>query len=153
MAFDYFDQSDVEVAIIETGLGGRLDATNLITPILSVVTNIAMEHTEFLGDTIEKIASEKAGIIKKSIPVVVGERNDDYDHIFVNRGAELNSRVIFAEEEFHLRLSSTSTTSASTSALSVSAMAVYLSSISTSWVTISATTSSRRVPLPTTLQR
>ena len=102
MAFDYFDQSDVEVAIIETGLGGRLDATNLITPILSVVTNISMEHTEFLGDTIEKIASEKAGIIKKSIPVVVGERNDDYDHIFVNRGAELNSRVIFAEEEFHL---------------------------------------------------
>lgn len=102
MAFDYFDQSDVEVAIIETGLGGRLDATNLITPILSVVTNISMEHTEFLGDTIEKIAMEKAGIIKKSIPVVVGERNDDYNHIFVNRGAELNSRVIFAEDEFRL---------------------------------------------------
>lgn len=102
MAFDYFDQSDVEVAIIETGLGGRLDATNLITPILSVVTNISMEHTEFLGDTIEKIASEKAGIIKKSIPVVVGERNDGYNHIFVDRGAELNSRVIFAEDEFHL---------------------------------------------------
>lgn len=102
MAFDYFDQSDVEVAIIETGLGGRLDATNLITPILSVVTNIAMEHTEFLGDTIEKIALEKAGIIKKSVPVVVGQRSDAYDHIFVARGSELNSRVIFAEEEFLL---------------------------------------------------
>lgn len=102
MAFDYFDQSDVEVAIIETGLGGRLDATNLITPILSVITNISMEHTEFLGDTIEKIALEKAGIIKKSVPVVVGQRNDAYDHIFVARGSELNSRVIFAEEEFLL---------------------------------------------------
>lgn len=102
MAFDYFDQSDVEVAIIETGLGGRLDATNLITPILSVITNISMEHTEFLGDTLEKIALEKAGIIKKSVPVVVGQRNDAYDHIFVARGSELNSRVIFAEEEFLL---------------------------------------------------
>ena len=64
MAFDYFDQSDVEVAVIETGLGGRLDATNLITPILSIVTNVSFDHTEFLGETIEKIAAEKAGIIK-----------------------------------------------------------------------------------------
>ena len=102
MAFDYFDQSDVEVAIIETGLGGRLDATNIITPILSVVTNIGMEHTEFLGDTIEKIASEKAGIIKKSIPVVIGESSEAYDAIFEARAAELNSRVIYAEKEFVL---------------------------------------------------
>ena len=102
MAFDYFDQSDVEVAVIETGLGGRLDATNIITPLLSVVTNVAMEHTEYLGDTIEKIASEKAGIIKKSIPVVVGQRSEGYNHIFESRAAELRSRVIYAEDEFLL---------------------------------------------------
>lgn len=102
MAFDYFDQSDVEVAIIETGLGGRLDATNLITPILSVVTNIGLEHTEFLGDTIEKIAAEKAGIIKKSIPVVIGQASEEYNKVFERRAEELNSKVIYAEQEFTL---------------------------------------------------
>jgi dihydrofolate synthase/folylpolyglutamate synthase len=102
MAFDYFDQSDVEVAVIETGLGGRLDATNLITPILSVVTNVSFDHTEFLGDTIAKIASEKAGIIKKSIPIIVGQHNEAYDKVFVERAAELNSRIIFAEDEWRL---------------------------------------------------
>ena len=102
MAFDYFDQSDVEVAVIETGLGGRLDATNLITPLLSVVTNIGLEHTEFLGDTIEKIAAEKAGIIKKSIPVVIGESSEAYNAVFEQRAAELNSKVIYAEKEFIL---------------------------------------------------
>ena len=102
MAFDYFDQSDVEVAIIETGLGGRLDATNLITPILSVITNIGLEHTEYLGDTIEKVAAEKAGIIKKSIPVVIGEASERYNSVFEQRAAELNSKIIYAEKEFHL---------------------------------------------------
>ena len=102
MAFDYFDQSDVEVAVIETGLGGRLDATNIITPLVSVVTNIGMEHTEFLGDTIQKIASEKAGIIKKSIPVVIGQANDDYNAVFEQYAATLNSKVIYAEKEFVL---------------------------------------------------
>ena len=102
MTFDYFDQSDVEVAVIETGLGGRLDATNLITPILSVVTNIGMEHTEFLGDTIEKIAQEKAGIIKKSVPVIIGQRSAEYDHVFMARAEELRSRLIFAEEAWTL---------------------------------------------------
>ena len=72
LAFDYFAQSDVEVAVIETGLGGRLDATNLILPIVSIVTNIGLEHTALLGDTLRKIAREKAGIIKKSIPVILG---------------------------------------------------------------------------------
>lgn len=102
MAFDYFDQSDVEVAVIETGLGGRLDATNLITPLLSVVTNIGMEHTEFLGDTIEKIASEKAGIIKKSIPVVIGQASEEYNRVFEQRAEELHSKVVYAEKEFVL---------------------------------------------------
>ena len=102
MAFDYFDQSDVEVAVIETGLGGRLDATNIITPILSIVTNIGLEHTEFLGDTIEKIASEKAGIIKKSVPILVGQRSEAYDRVFVERAEELNSTILFAENEWTL---------------------------------------------------
>ena len=102
MAFDYFDQSDVEVAVIETGLGGRLDATNLITPILSIVTNVGLEHTEFLGDTIEKIAGEKAGIIKKSIPVIIGEKSEAYNGVFESRATELNSKLIFAEDEFVL---------------------------------------------------
>ena len=102
LAFDYFDQSDVEVAVIETGLGGRLDATNIITPILSVVTNIGLEHTEFLGDTIAKIASEKAGIIKKSIPVVLGQRNDEYNDVFEKRAEELRSLLIYAEKEWTL---------------------------------------------------
>ena len=103
MAFDYFDQSDVEVAVIETGLGGRLDATNIITPILSIVTNIGLEHTEFLGDSIEKIASEKAGIIKKSVPVILGQRDDSYNHVFERRAEELNSRLLFAEQEWTLQ--------------------------------------------------
>ena len=102
LAFDYFDQSDVEVAVIETGLGGRLDATNIITPILSIVTNIGLEHTEFLGDTIAKIASEKAGIIKKSVPVVLGQRNDEYNAVFEKRAEELRSPLIYAEQEWIL---------------------------------------------------
>ncbi|MEE0864539.1 MAG: folylpolyglutamate synthase/dihydrofolate synthase family protein [Alistipes sp.] len=102
MAFDFFDQSDVEVAVIETGLGGRLDATNIITPILSVVTNIGLEHTEFLGSTIAEIAAEKAGIIKKSIPVVLGERSEEYDAVFERRAEELHSQLIFAEREWTL---------------------------------------------------
>ena len=102
MAFDYFDQSDVEVAVIETGLGGRLDATNLITPMLSVITNIGLEHTEFLGNTIEEVATEKAGIIKKSIPVIIGQSNETYNAVFEKRGEELRSKVIYAEQEFVL---------------------------------------------------
>lgn len=100
MAFDYFAQSDVEVAVIETGLGGRLDATNIITPILSVITNVGMDHTALLGDTLPKIAAEKAGIIKKSIPVIVGEADPRYDGVFEQTAAANKSRVIYAEREF-----------------------------------------------------
>ena len=100
LAFDYFAQSDVEVAVIETGLGGRLDATNVVLPIVSIVTNIGMEHTEFLGDTIEKIAGEKAGIIKKSIPVVLGEANDSYNGVFESVASTLKSKLVYAEREF-----------------------------------------------------
>ena len=87
MAFDYFAQSDVEVAVIETGLGGRLDATNVIVPIVSVITNIGMDHSDLLGDTLQKIAAEKAGIVKKSIPVIVGEGDDRYNEVFERAGA------------------------------------------------------------------
>lgn len=97
LAFDYFAQSDVEVAVIETGLGGRLDATNLITPIVSVVTNVGLEHTALLGGTLPEIAAEKAGIIKKSIPVIIGERNEAYNDVFEQTAAALKSKVIYAE--------------------------------------------------------
>ncbi|WP_302381361.1 folylpolyglutamate synthase/dihydrofolate synthase family protein [uncultured Alistipes sp.] len=100
MAFDYFAQSDVEVAVIETGLGGRLDATNIIVPILSVITNIGLEHTALLGDTLQKIAAEKAGIIKKSIPVIIGEADDRYNSVIEQAAAANKSRVIYAEREF-----------------------------------------------------
>ncbi|MDE6623423.1 MAG: bifunctional folylpolyglutamate synthase/dihydrofolate synthase [Alistipes sp.] len=100
MAFDYFAQSDVEVAVIETGLGGRLDATNVIVPIVSVITNIGMDHSDLLGDTLQKIAAEKAGIVKKSIPVIVGEGDDRYNEVFDRTGAAAKSKVIYAEREF-----------------------------------------------------
>lgn len=100
LAFDYFAQSDVEVAVIETGLGGRLDATNLIVPIVSVITNIGMEHTALLGDTLQKIAAEKAGIIKKSIPVVLGESDDRYNGVIEETAASNKSKVIYAQREF-----------------------------------------------------
>lgn len=100
MAFDYFAQSDVEVAVIETGLGGRLDATNIIVPIVSVITNVGLEHTDLLGDTLQKIAAEKAGIVKKSIPVVVGESDARYDSVIEQAAAANKSKVIYAEQVF-----------------------------------------------------
>ena len=100
LAFDYFAQSDVEVAVIETGLGGRLDATNIIVPILSVITNIGLEHTALLGDTLQKIATEKAGIIKKSIPVLIGEADNRYNDVFEQVAAANKSKVIYAEQVF-----------------------------------------------------
>ncbi|MCD8274288.1 MAG: bifunctional folylpolyglutamate synthase/dihydrofolate synthase, partial [Alistipes sp.] len=100
LAFDYFAQSDVEVAVIETGLGGRLDATNIIVPVVSVITNIGLDHTALLGDTLPKIAAEKAGIIKKSIPVVIGEGDPRYNDVIEQVAAANKSKVIYAEKEF-----------------------------------------------------
>ena len=100
MAFDYFAQSDVEVAVIETGLGGRLDATNIVVPIVSVITNIGLEHTDLLGDTLQKIAAEKAGIVKKSIPVVIGESDPRYDSVIEQAAAANKSKVLYAEQIF-----------------------------------------------------
>lgn len=102
MAFHHFSERDVEVAIIETGLGGRLDSTNIITPILSVITNIGLEHTAMLGDTIGKIAFEKAGIIKPEVPVVVGESAPESDAVFNDRAAECGSMLVYADKEWEL---------------------------------------------------
>jgi dihydrofolate synthase/folylpolyglutamate synthase len=102
MAFNFFAESDVEVAVIETGLGGRLDATNIITPILSVVTNIGLDHTDLLGTTLQAVAREKAGIIKQGVPVVLGEASEEYNSVFEQRAAALSSRVIYAEQEIEL---------------------------------------------------
>ena len=100
MAFDYFAQSDVEVAVIETGLGGRLDATNIVQPLISVITNIGLEHTEYLGDSLPKIAREQGGIIKKCTTVVVGEKNPNYNLVLEEIAADLRSELIYANEAF-----------------------------------------------------
>ncbi len=100
MAFDYFEKEKIDIAIVETGLGGRLDSTNIITPILSIITNIGYDHMDILGDTLEKIAAEKAGIIKKNGPVVIGEYLPETKNIFINKAKEFNAPVHFAQDEY-----------------------------------------------------
>ena len=99
MAFKYFAESNVDIAVIEVGLGGRLDCTNIITPVLSIITNISFDHTQFLGDTLAKIATEKAGIIKNNIPVIIGEAVDETRPVFLEKAAENGSEIIFAEDD------------------------------------------------------
>ncbi|UAY52927.1 bifunctional folylpolyglutamate synthase/dihydrofolate synthase [Ferruginibacter albus] len=101
MAFEYFALEKVDIAIIETGLGGRLDSTNVITPILSVITNIGYDHTNILGNTLEKIAFEKAGIIKKNIPVVIGEYVDETKPVFLKKAEEEKAPIYFAQDKFN----------------------------------------------------
>jgi dihydrofolate synthase/folylpolyglutamate synthase len=103
MAFDYFAQQQVDIAVIETGLGGRLDSTNIIVPELSVITNIGYDHMNLLGNTLEKIAYEKAGIIKKNIPVIIGESINDTRHIFQSSAKEKDAPLIFAQENFYVQ--------------------------------------------------
>lgn len=100
MAFDYFAKEEVDIAIIEVGLGGRLDSTNIITPILSVITNISFDHTDILGDTLPKIAFEKAGIIKQQIPVVISERNSETSTVFIDKAKAENAPIYFASDEY-----------------------------------------------------
>ncbi len=100
LAFDYFANEKVDIAIIETGMGGRLDSTNLITPLLSVITNIGLDHTQFLGDTLSAIATEKAGIIKKNIPVVIGETQLETSDVFLTKAEEKTSEIFFADRQF-----------------------------------------------------
>lgn len=98
MAFKYFAEQQVDVAVIEVGLGGRLDCTNIITPMLSVITNISFDHTGFLGDTLAQIANEKAGIIKQGVPVVIGEHTEETRPVFEKKAAELSAPILFAED-------------------------------------------------------
>lgn len=98
MAFDYFKLTECEICIIETGLGGRLDSTNVITPILSVITNIGYDHMDLLGDTLEKIAGEKAGIIKPKVPALIGEKQDEIARVFINKAQEVKAHLHFAAD-------------------------------------------------------
>lgn len=100
LAFDYYNQNNVDIAIIEVGMGGRLDATNIITPLLSVITNISADHTQFLGTTMESIATEKAGIIKNNVPVVIGEYTTETKPVFLARANEKASEIFFASDNF-----------------------------------------------------
>ena len=98
LAFEYFVKEETDINIIEVGMGGRLDSTNIITPLVSVITNIGLDHTQFLGDTLEAIAFEKAGIIKKRIPVVVGEYIKETKPVFLAKANETNSEIYFASD-------------------------------------------------------
>ena len=98
LAFDYFSKNKVDIAIIEVGMGGRLDSTNIINPILSVITNISLDHTRFLGSNIIDIAKEKAGIIKDNTPVVIGETQEEISTIFIDIAKSKNSQIIFADQ-------------------------------------------------------
>ncbi len=102
MAFKYFSDEKVDIAIVETGMGGRLDSTNLINPELSIITNIGFDHTQFLGDTLGKIAFEKAGIIKSEIPVVIGENHFETKSVFIEKAKETNSQIYFADDEYQV---------------------------------------------------
>ena len=98
MAFSWFADQEVDVAVIETGLGGRLDCTNIIKPVLSIITNIGYDHMKFLGDTLGQIAFEKAGIIKKNVPVIIGEHTDETRQVFERKAEEVGAKVIFAQD-------------------------------------------------------
>jgi dihydrofolate synthase/folylpolyglutamate synthase len=103
MAFDHFRREAVDIAVIEAGMGGRLDSTNVLTPLLSVITNISFDHMQFLGDTLEKIASEKAGIIKPGVPVVIGETQEESKKVFLEKARSSGSEIIFADQEWSVR--------------------------------------------------
>lgn len=98
MAFDYFAKKKVDIAIIETGLGGRLDSTNVITPLLSIITNISYDHQNLLGNTLAEIATEKAGIIKPNIPIIIGRKNIETDPVFIEKAKKENANLTFVDD-------------------------------------------------------
>ncbi|HVA99068.1 MAG TPA: folylpolyglutamate synthase/dihydrofolate synthase family protein [Bacteroidia bacterium] len=100
LAFSYFADKQVDIAVIETGLGGRLDSTNVIHPELSIITNISFDHTSLLGNTLEKIAVEKAGIIKPKVPVIIGETQNEIKNIFVEKAKKSHSKIYFSDKKF-----------------------------------------------------
>jgi dihydrofolate synthase/folylpolyglutamate synthase len=102
MAFHHFREEKVDFAIIETGMGGRLDSTNIIAPLLSVITNIGHDHQQFLGETLPEIAGEKAGIIKRGIPLIIGERQEDTTRVFRQKASEMEAPIRFASDELEL---------------------------------------------------
>jgi len=105
LSYCYFRDQQVDYAVIETGLGGRLDSTNIITPILSVITNISYDHQALLGDTLEQIAGEKAGIIKPSIPVIIGETQTDTENVFITKAKQFKAKIIWADKNisYHIK--------------------------------------------------
>ncbi len=103
LAFDVFAKEQVDIAVIETGLGGRLDSTNVITPLLSIITNIGWDHMNLLGDTLPKIAVEKAGIIKPNIPVIIGEKQEEVAEVFIRKAEEEKAKISFASEVFETK--------------------------------------------------
>ena len=102
MAFDYFAHQEIDVAIMEVGLGGRLDSTNIITPDVSIITNIGLDHTNLLGDTLEKIAGEKAGIIKTGVPVVIGTTQKETAPVFNEKAQEVDTSIYFSDQEYNV---------------------------------------------------
>lgn len=98
LAFEYFKKEKTDINIIEVGMGGRLDSTNIIKPLISVITNIGLDHTQFLGNTLEAIAFEKAGIIKNNIPIIIGEYTKETKNVFLNKAKETNSEIFFASD-------------------------------------------------------
>jgi len=103
LAFDIFAKEKVDIAVIEVGLGGRLDSTNIITPLLSVITNIGWDHMNILGDTLQLIAGEKAGIIKHGVPVIIGEYQPDIANIFLQKAAKEEADISFASDDFEVK--------------------------------------------------
>lgn len=99
LAFNFFADENVDIAIVEVGLGGRLDSTNIITPEISVITNIGLDHTQFLGETLPEIAFEKAGIIKQNVPVIIGEKQKEVQHVFAEKAKTTNSTIIFGSDD------------------------------------------------------
>lgn len=102
LAFKYFADKNVDIAIIETGLGGRLDSTNILNPMLSLITNISLDHQQFLGDTIQEIAKEKAGIIKQNTPVIISEYQEEVADIFIKKASAMQSEIWFANKEYNI---------------------------------------------------
>ena len=103
LAFNYFAQEKVDIAIIEVGLGGRLDSTNVISPLISIITNIGLDHTSLLGGTKELIAREKAGIIKSNVPVIISQRQKETEHVFISKAQELNASIQFASDIYETK--------------------------------------------------
>jgi len=104
MAFDYFVQQKVDIAVIEVGLGGRLDSTNVITPEVSLITNISWDHMNLLGDTLKRIAGEKAGIIKPNVPVIISERQREVENVFIDKASDAKSSITFATDKYSIQV-------------------------------------------------